>query len=443
MRKLSYRLYRLLSGLQYWMQRRLTRSGWLLVCGFVLTVGLVMDTEHSAAYQLLGLASCLLVAAICWAPFFRGSFAAARTLPRFATVGQPFSYSVSIQNLGARVLAGLELLEDLEDSRLPYNQYVPHRNRRSARRAQTRPIALPLLPSRGAMQGTGELLPLRRGILRFTGVTLAKTDPLGLFRGFVTLPAAQSLTVLPRRYSLPRLELPGSARYQHGGVALAGSVGESNEFLSLREYRRGDPFRHIHWKSSARAGELIVKDFQDEFFIRHALILDTFAGPEKRDEFEEAISVAASFASALDTQDSLLDLMFVGARAFCFTAGRGVAHSEQMLEVLANVELQGNRNREKVEPPSHATEEFAKLRRLVLQHAAGLSGCVCIFLGWDQERQQLVSDLQKVGLPLLVLVVADAQAATLDPGPLKSNPAALRLLRLGKIEEDLRRIVPC
>ena len=62
---------------------------------------------------------------------------------------------------------------------------------------------------------------------------------------------------------------------------MASSVGESEEFVSLRDYRRGDPMRHIHWKSWAKTGKPIVKEFQDEFFVRHALILDTFAGGEQ------------------------------------------------------------------------------------------------------------------------------------------------------------------
>lgn len=52
--------------------------------------------------------------------------------------------------------------------------------------------------------------------------------------------------------------------------------------------------------------------------------------------FEEAVSVAASFACTLRNQESL-DLMFVGAKAFLFTAGRGVAHTDQLLEILAGV----------------------------------------------------------------------------------------------------------
>jgi len=109
-------------------------------------------------------------------------------------------------------------------------------------------------------------------------------------------------------------------RYQEGGVALAANVGRSDEFVALREYRRGDPLRHIHWRSWAKTGKPIVKEFEDEFFVRHALVLDTFDGEPNSEVLEEAVSVAASFACTVLTQESLLDLLFVGNQSYCFTA---------------------------------------------------------------------------------------------------------------------------
>ena len=50
-----------------------------------------------------------------------------------------------------------------------------------------------------------------------------------------------------------------------------------------------------------------------------------------------AVSVAASFACTVLTQESLLDLLFVGPQSYCFTAGRGLAQADQMLEILAAV----------------------------------------------------------------------------------------------------------
>lgn len=222
---------------------------------------------------------------------------------------------------------------------------------------------------------------------------------------------------------MPTFDLPGSMKYQLGGVSMASSVGESEEFVALREYRPGDPLRRMHWKSFAKLGKPIVKEYQDEFFVRHALVLDTFGGPAEEELFEEAVSVAASLAYTIQNQDSLLDLMFVGPQAYCFTSGRGVGHIEQILEVLASVQL----CREK---------EFGALEGLVLTHAADLSGCLCVFLRWDEPRQRLVKAMLSHGVPLRVFVVtADDQA--LPSGPMAAQPGKLHALPAGRIAEKL------
>ncbi len=106
---------------------------------------------------------------------------------------------------------------------------------------------------------------------------------------------------------------------------------------SLRDYRPGDPLRHVHWRSWAKVGVPIVKEFHDEFFVRHALILDTFQKTRRDDLFEEAVSIAASFVCEIQSRESLLDLMFAGTETYCFTSGRGIGGMDRMLEILASV----------------------------------------------------------------------------------------------------------
>src|SRR4029450_3972172 len=108
--------------------------------------------------------------------------------------------------------------------------------------------------------------------------------------------------------------------------------------------------------------------------------------------FEEAVSVAASFACAIETQESLLDLLFVGPEAHVFTAGRGLAHTARLLEILAGVRP----------CTEHA---FETLHHLVVERQGALSGAVCVLLGWDRERRAMVRDLRARGLPTLTLVV--------------------------------------
>ena len=273
-----------------------------------------------------------------------------------------------------------------------------------------------------------EITPLRRGLISFTGVTLARPDPIGLFRSFVKAPARQTLLVLPKRYLLPLMSLPGTQKYQEGGVAMAANIGRSDEFVALRDYRRGDPIRHIHWRSWAKTGKPIVKEFEDEFFTRHALVLDTFTEDPRGAAFEEAVSVAASFACSIQTQQSLLDLLFVGQQAYCFTSGRGLAHEDQMLEVLAAVR-------------AYAGRSFASLEHLVLEHATVVSGCVFVLLAWDEPRRKLVRKLRQLGLPVLVLVVVEKDSdEVLTPGPMQDAPENFHVLEAGKIEQGLGRL---
>jgi uncharacterized protein (DUF58 family) len=283
-------------------------------------------------------------------------------------------------------------------------------------------------PPKGRVSVPIELTPVRRGVLRLEGMTFGAPDPFGLFRSLHRQKLPQSLLVLPKRYWLPPIALPGSRKYQRGGVTLASSVGESEEFISLRDYRPGDALKHIHWRSWARVGKPIVKEFQDEYFVRHALVLDTFSTLSRHEGFEEAVSVAASFACTLQTQESLLDLMFVGAEAYCFTAGRGLAHTEQMLEVLAGVSLCPDR-------------PFSALRELVFRHLQGISGCIFVFIEWDRERLEFIRELQGLGIPVMVLVVAEARDAKAIEASLRGpNGVPAQVLEVGKVQEGLAKL---
>ena len=442
--RILYRCYRVGSWLQYWSQRRYTVAGKAVLAGFIAAALAGLDIENTVGYQAFMVLFFVLTVAFLGSRFFRARFAAERALPRFGTVGQAFNYHVRVNNLTAKPQNNLTLLEDFADPRPAFHEWkafhqAESKNARTFRVSQRRQknpftlatvkdAAVPPLPVNGSAEVSVELTPLQRGVLRFSGVTLARPDPLGLFRAFVKVRAPQSTLILPKRYLLPDIALPGTQEYQEGGVAMATSVGQSDEFVALRDYRRGDPLRHIHWRSWAKTGKPIVKEFEDEFFVRHALVLDTFSGHPQSELFEEAVSVAASFACTIVTQESLLDLLFVGQQAYCFTAGRGLAHADQMLEILASVRV-------------CADKSFTTLEHLVLNHAGKVSGCVCVLLAWDKERREFVRKLTALGLPVMVLVIVPpGEGQSLDIGPMRDGPERFVTLELGRIEEDLAKL---
>ena len=426
--RLSYRVFDAVSAIGIWVRRRFTTAG-LIALGTLVTAGaLGIDTNQTLAYQVFTFLCALLGAAMLASLLLRPRFELERALPRVITAGAAFDYRVRVKNSGRRAADGLALLEDLSDPRPAFDEFraalkfPTYRGWwRLAMRNQVAHVdetALPALAPGATAEVRVRGRAYRRGTLRIEAATVARADPLGLVRRLTRIPGGDKLVVLPRRYSLPPVALPGARRYQHGGVTLASSVGDSEEFMSLRDYRPGDPLQRIHWKSYARSGKPVVKEYQDEFFERHALVLDTCTDVDGA-VFEEAVSIAASFACTLDTQECLLDLMFVGPESYCYTAGRGQMQPGSLLEILAGVRASGGRG-------------FRRLHDAVLARRAALSGCILILLAWDEPRQELARALQQSGLPFKVLLVSEREIAR--------APGWLRVLDPGKIQEGLAKL---
>jgi uncharacterized protein (DUF58 family) len=424
--------------------RRLTLTGWVMVVGTVAAAALGADTNASISYQTFALLGCLVLASALFAPLGRPQLTIERVLPRFGSVGETLKYRLRVRNEGDKPQNSLKLIEELPDPRPTLAEFVripePGEERRNwidrkygyyrwrwlltrNIRARIPELAVPDLPPKIEADVSAELTPLRRGVLRLNGTTVACPDPFGLFRSLRRISQPGSILILPKRHAMPEFELPGTMKYQLGGVSLASSVGESEEFVSLREYRPGDPLRRMHWKSFAKLGKPIVKEYQEEFFVRHALILDTFGTTSNEAIFEEAVSIAASLAWTIQNQDSLLDLMFIGPEAYCFTSGRGVGHIEQMLEILASVQMCHEKT-------------FDSLEHLVFTHASELSGCVCVFLEWDKRRQDLVQNLLTRRIPLRVLVVTAAEER-LPLGVMAVQPENFHVLPKDQVAQKL------
>lgn len=429
-----------------WLRKRFTGSGMFVLGAMTVAAVAGFDTTQSMSYQVFTLLAALLMLALIGTTRFRFSAEVRRSLPQFGTAGETCDYTIELNNHGAKQQKGLLLRDNLvtefptreeflyarppgDEKRNSFDRKVGYPRWlwmvQKKRGAKIEEININDLSGHGTVRIKVSLTPLRRGTIYFSNVSIGRTDPFGLARVFMNIPCHDTLLVLPRRYQIPGISLPGLRKYQHGGVALSSKVGDAEEFCSLRDYRHGDAMRHIHWKSWAKTGMPVVKEYQDEFFVRHALILDTFATAEDAECFEEAVSVAASLVCTVNEQDSLLDLMFVEDRAYCMTSGRNVAHTEHMLRVLGSVKA------------SH-DKHFSSLSQFVTGHAHAMSGCICVLLAWDEPRQELVFSLRKMGIPLLVLVISAPGTAPLDHGP--ADPCSFHVLEKGKIDEGLKDI---
>jgi hypothetical protein len=432
--RFAYLALRWTSSVSRWTRRRFTVPGRVVLGAALAGAVLGVETERSMTYQAFALLIAVLACAMPFAWRFRPRVVLERELPRLATAGVPFSYRVTLR--AEAVQRGIALLDNIADPRPDYAQF------RAAARADWRFFWRPTLfdiwrrlvringgitlheqpladvPARRALEVRPSVTPRRRGMLRFAALTLARPDPFNLVKACADFHAVATVLVLPKTYRLPPLMMRGARRYQPGGVAQAASVGDAEEFVSLRDYRPGDPLQRVHWKSYARVGHPVVKEYQDEFFERHALALDTFARGVDEETFEEAVAVAASFAATVETRECLLDLIFVGDETYSYTAGRGQLQAQHLVEVLAAVvpKLSG---------------DFSLLAESMLANRAELSSAILVLLAWDDARRELVAKLRAGGLQVLVLVVSKT------PEKITGRAPWLVVLQPGKIESGL------
>ncbi|MEU7527998.1 DUF58 domain-containing protein [Saccharothrix sp. NPDC042600] len=122
-------------------------------------------------------------------------------------------------------------------------------------------------------------------------LVVERTDPLGLVRKDVGTGSTATLWVHPRRHPA-RPFAAGHRRHHHEGAA-TGPRG-SLDLRDVREYVPGDEVRLVHWKSSARTGKLMVRDYADPERPRLALLVDT----RHATAFEDVVEVAASVLHA-------------------------------------------------------------------------------------------------------------------------------------------------
>jgi uncharacterized protein (DUF58 family) len=208
--------------------------------------------------------------------------------------------------------------------------------------------------------------------------------------------AAERLLVYPRLTHLEGFEVPASRNHQPGGIAIASQVGDSTEFFGTRDYQEGDRLRDVHWASTARLGKLVVKEFQEEYFVRLALVLDVEAKNAKAEaRFEQGLSIAAGIADVLAKKDYIIDIFAAGKDVHRFQAGRALAHVENILELLACLEAGDGL-------------DVGALEAELLPEAGKLSAVILVLMDWEPRRAALVARLQAHGVAVRVLALGQS-----------------------------------
>ena len=363
----------------------ITRPGKYLV-GMILLAGLGTVSVTVPVYQLFcGLATILAVSMLAGFALIPAVSISGR-MPAKATAGERLNGHFRITNR-SRLRPAIDLGIGLFD--LPAG----------IMRAMHDPT-IAWLPAGRSVELSLEIIPLRRGAFEFPGLHAFTTFPFNIFRIGMPQRQPQSLLVLPSFHPLTRLDLPLATRYQPGGVALTSNIGESPEYIGNREYVPGEPARRLDFRSWARLGAPVVREYHEEYYCRIALILDTFVSEERRigvagnPTFEAAVSLTAALADVLSGGEYLIDLFAAGPELYVFRAGRHTAHFENILEILSCVE-------------TSPADPFDTIAPAIADELENISTAICIFLDSDARRHAMVRSIVEAGCQVKVIVVTD------------------------------------
>lgn len=267
---------------------------------------------------------------------------------------------------------------------------------------------------------TYTLRPARRGAFDLHGPQVMCLSPLGLYHAMRFQPAPHRVLVYPRFAPLGAVDLPVGARHQPGGLQLVSRVGESEEFIGNREYRPGDRLRDLDQRAWARRGGApVVREYQQEYLSRIALIVDTHV-PRGRawkggdDDLEAAISLGAAVADALARLEYVIDLFAVGPDLYHLQAGRSLAYLDTILDILACIE------------PCRASP-FGVLGPALRDPMGRIGSAVLVLLDWDDERAAFVRAVRDLGVAVKVVVVRQG-APTVSPAGVTTDAGPVQVL---------------
>ncbi|MQA27792.1 MAG: DUF58 domain-containing protein [Micromonosporaceae bacterium] len=249
--------------------------------------------------------------------------------PRRVPMGSAARVVLRLQNTTG-FPTGTLLLED----RLPYA--LGSRPRLVLERLGARHSSSVAYAVRAESRGRYEIGPLR----------VRLTDPFGLCELVRSFPAVSQLTVIPQVHPLPAIRIAGE--YAGAGESRTRSVAVHGEDdAATREYRHGDDLRRVHWRSTARVGELMVRREEQPWESRATVVLDprltAHRGEGPASSFEWAVSAVASIAVHLRHGGYKLRLVTDAQAAADFTdldeSGLG-AVLDHLAEVRPDPDLQ-------------------------------------------------------------------------------------------------------
>lgn len=296
-----------------WRRFSFTAGGVAFTLGTVAIGLAAMNTGNNLLYLLLGAMLGFIVASSWLSEQAIRDVRIERHPTHPVTVGHDFRIEYDVWNL-KRLLPSLAV--EICEEGLPERAFVGH------------------VPPHGTVVARSVNSFVRRGTYPLGTVTLSTSFPFGLFRKERDIQLPGEIVVWPRTDRRVRDPVTGGGRLPRTGVSARGLTGSRGEYRSLRGYRPGDDPKDIHWRSSARQREPVIREYELDGAETRWICLDTRG--EDGDAAEVAIEIAAALAAGAVAERRPFALSAGAAR---LDAGEGLAHLERALDMLARVDF--------------------------------------------------------------------------------------------------------
>jgi uncharacterized protein (DUF58 family) len=300
-----------------------TREGWYFLCATLLVGLAAINAGLNLLFLVWGMMLFLILASGVLSELCLRGLDVRRAAPQALFADAPYLMGISLTNEKRRLPSFSVEVEDLVDGR-------PIEKR----------CYFLKLPAGRTQETAYRHVAAHRGRLRLSGFRVSTRFPFGLIHKSKDVETPTDLLVYPALFPVPPELLRGFA--SHHGRGHHKWRSRRGEFYGLREFRKGDDPRDIHWRTSARRGAPFVRETEDDEGQEVRVVLDNLpsAGAAEATDapFEEAVSLAASVACELLHRGYRVGL---AARGEELTPEGGPAQATRILRFLALVERAG------------------------------------------------------------------------------------------------------
>jgi len=253
-----------------------------------------------------------------------------RRAPRAMHAGESVTIEVGLRNQGRRAGAWAVVVRDRVCPDGPQPNGPP----------LTPSMFFPRLAAGATCRGTYRLHLPRRGRYRLGPLDVSTRFPFGLFRRTVTVETSDVLTVFPRLGRLTSawsMECPEVVEGTQGAGRATRTPGE---YFAVREWQSGDSVRWVHWRSTARHGTLVVRQFEQTRGRDVALLVDLWQPEDPQPQDLENVELAVSFVATVAVaqcrrQNSNLLLEVAGDRPTSVYGPTSEVLANEVLHALA------------------------------------------------------------------------------------------------------------